>query len=144
MMGRYSLFYAGVYIAFVVVTAVILTMLDLEGGASLGATTSILTALLIGQVFAKEQQRKALRGELHQLLLAFTAVAATVTFLQALIFFWFLEAADRQFLLEQFNAGIMLAVAVIGLLLHYGLSWLGFSLGCRGVLKKQAKLRGAD
>ncbi|WP_136549916.1 ABZJ_00895 family protein [Hydrocarboniclastica marina] len=144
MIRRYTLFYAALYAAITVVLFIIQTVLDLEGGTSVAATMAILTAVFIGQTFAKEQQRRASRKELHLMLATFTCVATAVSFLQVMILLWTMAPLDRDFLLEDISPGIMLVFVVIGLVLHYGLTWLGFTLGCRRVLKRQAKLRDAN
>lgn len=140
MIARYTLFYAALLIALNTLIVTIFLVFDLAGGSGLSSVVAIVSAMVIGRVFAKEQQRPASRRELQQLSATFTATALGLSALMlTALGLIFLEGDAITMVIRSSTETYIIAVIVIvvGSLLQYGCSYLGLHLGIKAVQKQQ-------
>lgn len=142
-MARYTLFYAGIFIAASILMFTILTVFDLPGSNGASIAMVILTAVFTGQIFAKEQSRAPTGKERHQLAGAFTGAGLVISVVQFGLVPWLVfSPLERQMLMGNLNndmINIFLGVTVVVLMIVYGVTWLGIGLGSKAMLKQQAK-----
>lgn len=148
MIARYTLFYAGIYIAASILMFTILTVFDLPGSNGASIAVVILTAVFAGQLFVKEQHRAPSSGERHQLAGAFTAAGVAISVVQLGLILWLaFSPLERQLLMQDLGndmINIMVGVSMVVLMILYGVTWLGIGLGCKAMLKQQAKQKAAS
>lgn len=140
MIARYTLFYIGLFLAFSILSMVVFTVLDLEGNSALSVVLVMFSAMMIGQVFVKEQRRALSKKERHQLAAAFTLSGTVASVVLLIAVFAVLGGAELlAYYGEIFSemAGVMIAITVFVLFLHYGINWLGLGLGVKAALKQQ-------
>ena len=146
MIARYTIFYAGIYIAASILMFTILTVFDLPGSNGASIAVVILTAVFTGQLFVKEQHRAPSPRERHQLAGAFIAAGVAISVVQLGLIFWLaFSSLERQLLMQDLSndmINIMLGVSVVVLVILYGVTWLGIGLGSKAMLKQRAKLKG--
>lgn len=148
MIVRYTLFYAGIFIAASILMFTILTVFDLPGSSGASIAMVILTAVFTGQIFAKEQQRAPSSRERHQLTGAFTGAGLVISVVQFGLVLWLVfSPLERQMLMGDLTndmINIFLGISVVVLMIVYGVTWLGIGLGSKAMLKQQAKQKTAS
>lgn len=146
MIARYTLFYAGIFIAASILMFTIQTVFDLPGSNGASIAMVILTAVFTGQIFAREQHRAPSSRERHQLAGAFTGAGLVISVVQfALVLGLAFSSLERQMLMQDLNhdmIDILLGISIVVLLILYGVTWLGIGLGSKAMLKQQAKRKG--
>lgn len=143
MIARYTLFYAGMFIAASILMFTIYTVFDLPGSNGASIAMIMVTAVISGQIFAREQLRAPTPRERHQLAGAFTAAGVVISMVQfGLVMGLAFSPMERQLLMQELTndmINIMLGVTAVVLAILYGITWLGLGMGSKGMLKQQAK-----
>lgn len=141
MITRYTLFNIGLFLAFSTLLVVVFFALDLEGNSGVSVAMTMVSAMLIGQLFVKEQKRTFTKKERYQLAAAFTLAGMVASTALVALIWLLLEGTE---LLVEFlaiigeMASLMVVVTLVVLLLLYGVTWLGLGLGAKAALKQQS------
>lgn len=141
MIARYTLIFTGLFLAFSALIMVVFYVLDLEGNSGLSVVMTMVAAMMIGQMFVKDQNRALTKKERHQLAATFTLAATVISTLLAVAVFALLAGPEG----AAYYAGIladmaifMVAVTLVVMLIQYGVIWLGLGIGVKAALKQQA------
>lgn len=140
MIARYTFFYTGLFLGLSNLMMVILTFLDLEGSSGMSVAMTMVSAMLIGQLFVTEQKRMFTKKERRRLAAAFTLAGLVASIVLLVFISMFDDTGMLAYFADIFveMAGFMLMATLVVLLLLCGVNWLGLGLGGKLALKQQA------